>query len=315
MYEHRFIKFSRPQGLKTTIRLRKQVDIAALGDTSPRVYFIPYNVLEFYGYLVEDDYTTGKNQKMTLLVNDYMLGVKYRKIKLQISHLITFQDELVLSGDTATETTTFNATPYLFIGHDTNGAYQDTALHNTDIENKHILGRKVLPYLTEAKDRESQILDICASVKSLQPNETWTHEMAIPDFGPWTFLNPETLQNVIAAGTDLHLLPGRYLPSTTTDQMISNNQDNWRHHIKMDWPGIYLQLPICKKADGNYFKFRGNFILEAELDFEVFIPPDYFTGSSGRNTNLAAFTLSLQKWKRDDTNKYTNVPFIVRPIH
>lgn len=319
VYDHRFIKYSPVQPWRTTIRMRRQCNIKTVNDSSKIMKtFIPYNILEWYGLVNDSDGAIiSENKKLQFVMSNSFVGIKYHRSKITLSHLVTFQDELLTVGGTAQETTTFNATPYMYIGIDSNGALQAIKIPDGSVTVQDICKEDLPSY---ALDNTSEtLLKNCATVKTLQPNETWTHTKRWPDFGPWFFSKQNNIPSKINTDTDLHLLPARYPETVTSDfGMFTNDDNNFKNNINYDVPGIFLEMPIARKVDGTIFKFRGNFICECELDLSVYLPPDFLYSKAAANSTIEnPIKLSLQTLSATGgatTGNIQRLPYVVRRV-
>ena len=116
---------------------RKIYDIEGISNGKQVLHAIPYHIQEWYWTSkIASDVPANSDQispwaKLfvgtasapdTEQQNPAVQGYRIHESQFQIKNLIILQDELIASGGTTVETTTFNATPYMYVGIDTQNA-------------------------------------------------------------------------------------------------------------------------------------------------------------------------------------------------
>jgi hypothetical protein len=320
--DNRLSAYNAMGSYRKTFKMRRLIDVSGAGVQGINTFFLPYDDLLWYIQKTVYNKTTSKyvvypHPHVGLFyANEGGPNIGYRPIssKMNISHFIPLQNELIVSGGTANETTSFNATPYIFVGIDTcgilnlaplnNGAYQ--ALGNGADVGVYF-GPNTLPSIDTADigmnkempqgEKQGVVAQLMGGVVTVRTDGMWSHTKKWPTLKPW-FLPCNVKYNPASSNNDDRLMYKLPHVIDSVDAQFanmrdlggeirlgnSNHCDTWATTTGADAPAIALELPQIKKADGTWFKFRGNFILETELEVEFIT-----CGEDWASTDIAAY--------------------------
>lgn len=234
------------------------------------------------------------NPRWYVFDNAAIVGIKPRHCKIKLSNFIPLHDQLSL-GSTPVETTSFNETPYLYIGRDTTGNFPYTAIRPNADKRIMLQNGGWADYIGDgaaAPGASFNPLNYFGTVHTMKFGEEYEWSFKCNDPGPWIFNN--VTSNNIASNSRITFLPFR-IPNTSTytanhtnwqllgGTLAASTPLSWYTDIEDEarWSGqfemgaVMAWMPSVYDSSGVLMKLRASLVQETEFTCTAYVQNDW----------------------------------------